>query len=62
MVELNVFIAQLSELNRLQYNWRIFSSYPLSRIFTTNPDETQHITRIIYDYDKTTISQFSTKL
>ncbi len=37
VVELYVLIAQHSELNWLQYKWRIFSIYPLSRIFTTNP-------------------------
>jgi hypothetical protein len=38
VVELNVFIAQLSELNWLQYNcMEDFLLITLSRIFTTNP-------------------------
>ncbi len=53
MVELNIDSSQKSELNWHINNWRISSTYPISRIFTTNPlpDQTQHITRILYDND-----------
>ncbi len=48
-----VFIPQLSAMDWHMYNWRIFSSYLLWRIFTNNPSQIKHdnITGIIYNYE-----------
>jgi hypothetical protein len=49
----HLYLSALRTQLTTYYNWRIFPSHPLSRIFILNPlpDSTQHITRIIYDYD-----------
>jgi hypothetical protein len=37
VVELYIFIPQLTRLNKLYYNWRIFSIHHYSPVYCPNP-------------------------